>query len=69
MGRTPNHHLSFGLGGPHFCLGAHLAKLEVKIWPEEMIPYVPRLELAGAPMRLRSNMFHGIKRLPVRVTA
>jgi cytochrome P450/nitrite reductase/ring-hydroxylating ferredoxin subunit len=68
VGRTPNRHLSFGLGGPHYCLGAHLAKLEVKIWLEEMTPYLHRLELAGSPVRLRSNMFHGIKRLPVRVT-
>jgi len=67
VGRTPNRHLSFGLGGPHFCLGAHLAKLEVKIWLEEMVPYLHRIELAGKPVRLRSNMFHGIKRLPVRV--
>lgn len=69
VGRSPNRHLTFGLGGPHFCLGAHLAKLEVKIWLEEMIPYLHRIELAGEPVRLRSNFFNGIKRLPVRVTA
>ncbi len=63
----PNRHLTFGLGGPHFCLGAHLAKLEVKIWLEEMIPYLDRIELAGPPTRLRSNFFNGIKRLPVQV--
>ena len=67
VGREPNRHLTFGLGGPHFCLGAHLAKLEVKIWIEEMIPYLQRIELAGPPTRLRSNFFHGIKQLPVRV--
>ena len=67
VGRTPNRHLTFGLGGPHFCLGAHLAKLEVRIWLEEMVPYLDRLELAGTPTRLRSNFFNGIKRLPVRV--
>ena len=44
---------------------AHLAKLEVKIWLEEMIPYLDRIELAGAPTRLRSNFFNGIKSLPV----
>ena len=49
VGRQPNRHLTFGLGGPHFCLGAHLAKLEVKIWLEEMVPYLDRIELAGAP--------------------
>jgi cytochrome P450/nitrite reductase/ring-hydroxylating ferredoxin subunit len=67
VGRAPNRHVTFGLGGPHFCLGAHLAKLEIKIWLEEMIPYLPRLELDGEPVRLRSNLFNGIKRLPVRV--
>ena len=48
---------------------AHLAKLEIKIWLEEMIPYLPRLELDGEPVRLRSNFFNGIKRLPVRVVS
>jgi cytochrome P450/nitrite reductase/ring-hydroxylating ferredoxin subunit len=67
VGREPNRHLTFGLGGPHFCLGAHLARLEVKIWLEEMIPYLQRIELAGTPTRLRSNFFNGVKRLPVRV--
>ena len=67
VGRTPNRHLTFGLGGPHFCLGAHLAKLEIRIWLEEMVPYLDRLEPAGEPVRLRSNFFNGIKRMPVRV--
>jgi cytochrome P450/nitrite reductase/ring-hydroxylating ferredoxin subunit len=67
VGRRPNRHLTFGLGGPHFCLGAHLAKLEVRIWLEEMIPYLDRIELSGPPERLRSNFFHGIKRMPLRV--
>ncbi len=67
VGRTPNRHLTFGLGGPHFCLGAHLAKLELKVWVEEMIPYLGRIELAGEPTRLRSNFFNGIKQLPVQV--
>jgi cytochrome P450/nitrite reductase/ring-hydroxylating ferredoxin subunit len=67
VGRTPNKHVTFGLGGPHFCLGAHLAKLEVRIWLEEMVPHLSRLELAGEPVRLRSNFFNGIKRLPVRI--
>jgi cytochrome P450 len=67
VGRTPNKHVTFGLGGPHFCLGAHLAKLEVRIWLGEMAPHLSRLELAGEPVRLRSNFFNGIKRLPVRI--
>ncbi len=68
VARAPNRHLTFGLGGPHFCLGAHLARLEVRIWIEEMLPYLDRVELAGPPVRLRSNFFNGIKRLPVRVS-
>jgi cytochrome P450/nitrite reductase/ring-hydroxylating ferredoxin subunit len=69
VGRAPNQHVTFGLGGPHFCLGAHLAKLEVRIWLEELVPYLPRLELTGEPVRLRSNFFNGVKRLPVRIAA
>jgi cytochrome P450/nitrite reductase/ring-hydroxylating ferredoxin subunit len=67
VGRTPNKHVTFGLGGPHFCLGAHLARLEIRVWLEETVPYLTRLELAGEPVRLRSNFFNGIKRLPVRI--
>jgi cytochrome P450 len=66
VGRTPNRHLAFGLGGPHFCLGAHLARLELRVWLEEMLPVLDRLELAGEVQRLRSNFFHGVKSLPVR---
>jgi cytochrome P450/nitrite reductase/ring-hydroxylating ferredoxin subunit len=69
VGRAPNKHVTFGLGGPHFCLGAHLAKLEIRVWLEELLPYLPRLELAGEPVRLRSNFFNGVKRLPVRIGA
>jgi cytochrome P450 len=65
VGREPNKHVSFGLGGPHFCLGAHLARLELRIFLEEALPHLERLELAGPPERLRSNFFHGIKRMPV----
>ena len=61
----PNRHLAFGLGGPHHCLGAHLARLELRIWLEEMLPVLGRLELAGEPKRLRSNFFNGVKSLPV----
>ncbi len=67
VGRQPNRHLAFGLGSPHFCLGAHLARLELCVWLEEMLPVLARLELAGEPQRLRSNFFHGVKSLPVRV--
>jgi cytochrome P450 len=66
VGRTPNKHMAFGLGGPHYCLGSHLARLEIKVWLEELIPYLPDLHLAGPVDRMRSNFFNGIKRVPVR---
>jgi cytochrome P450 len=65
VSRAPNRHLAFGLGGPHFCLGAHLARLELRVWLQEMLPVLGRIELAGEPKRLRSNFFHGVKSLPV----
>jgi cytochrome P450 len=67
--RRPNRHLAFGLGSPHYCLGAHLARLELCVWLEEMLPVLGGLELSGEPRRLRSNFFHGVKSLPVRVRA
>jgi cholest-4-en-3-one 26-monooxygenase len=45
----------------------HLARLELRIWLEDMLPVLDRLELAGAPKRRRSNFFNGVKTLPVRV--
>jgi cytochrome P450 len=68
IGREPNKHMAFGPGGIHHCLGAHLARLEVRIAFEEMLNRVDGFELMGPPERLRSNFFNGIKRLPVRVT-
>jgi cytochrome P450 len=69
VGREPNRHLAFGLGSPHFCLGAHLARLELRVWLEELLPTLGRIELAGEPKRLRSNFFHGVKSVPIRVGA
>ena len=68
VGRDPNKHMAFGPGGIHHCLGAHLARLEIRITFEEMLGRVEGFELMGPPERLRSNFFNGIKRLPVRVT-
>jgi cholest-4-en-3-one 26-monooxygenase len=65
--RTPNEHLTFGGGGPHFCLGAHLARLEVKVMFEELLDRMPNLELAGPVERLRSTFTNGIKQMPVKV--
>ncbi len=69
VGREPNKHMAFGPGGVHHCLGAHLARMEVRVVFEEMMRRVDGFELTGPPERLRSNFFNGIKRLPVRVTA
>jgi len=67
VARTPNEHVAFGAGGPHFCLGASLARLEARILFEELLVRMPTLEQAGPAVRLRSNFVHGIKSLPVRV--
>jgi cholest-4-en-3-one 26-monooxygenase len=66
--RTPNPHVSFGGGGPHYCLGAHLAKLEIRVLLEELIAATERIELAGEPARLRSSWINGLKRLPITIT-
>ncbi|HET9123471.1 MAG TPA: cytochrome P450 [Solirubrobacteraceae bacterium] len=68
IARSPNRHMAFGPGGIHHCMGAHLAKMEVRIAFEELLARVEAVELTGPPERLRSNFFNGIKRLPVRVT-
>jgi cytochrome P450 len=67
VGRTPNRHMAFGPGGIHHCMGAHLARMEVRIAFEELLERVSGFELTAPPERLRSNFFNGIKRLPVRV--
>jgi cytochrome P450 len=66
--RSPNDHVTFGPGGPHFCLGAHLARLETRILFQELIPRLDTIELVGPVERIRSNFVNGIKRMPVRVT-
>ena len=68
VGRTPNKHMAFGPGGIHHCMGAHLARMEIRITFEELLKRVATIELTAAPERLRSNFFNGIKRMPVRVT-
>ena len=64
--RDPNEHIAFGGGGPHFCLGSHLAKLEMRVMFEELLSRASEAELAGPVDRLRSNFINGIKHLPVR---
>ena len=67
VGRTPNEHLAFGIG-EHFCLGASLARLEIRVMFEELLGRLPDMELAGPVRRLRSNFINGIKHMPVRFT-
>jgi cytochrome P450 len=65
--RHPNDHLAFGTGR-HVCLGASLARLEVRVVFEELLSRVASIEITGPPDRLRSNFINGIKHLPVEVT-
>jgi cytochrome P450 len=66
--RSPNDHVAFGLHSPHLCLGAHLARLEMRVLFEELANRWQKVELVGEPERLRSNFISGIKTLPIRVT-
>ncbi len=65
--RDPNPHVAFGGGGPHHCLGSHLARMEIKVLFEELVARVSAVEALGPPVRLRSNFINGIKHLPVRL--
>jgi cytochrome P450 len=67
VGRNPSDTLTFGRGGPHHCLGVHLARLELRVYLEELLQRVDSIELAGEPRRLRSNFTNGLTRLPVRL--
>ena len=68
VGRDPNPHQTFGPGGVHFCIGAGLARLEIRLMFEELVPRIGSIELTGPVERLRSNFFNAIKRMPVRIT-
>jgi cytochrome P450 len=65
--RSPNPHTTFGRGGPHHCLGEHLARLELRVLLEELRTVLPRLETDGEAVRIRSNFTNGLKRFRVRV--
>jgi cytochrome P450 len=64
--RHPNPHLSFGIG-EHHCLGVHLARLEGRVFFEELLDAFPTIELIGEPRRVRSNLNNALKSLPVRL--
>ena len=66
--RDPNPHMTFGAGGPHFCLGFSLAQLEIRVMFEELLDRFPDMELAGGVERLHSNFISGIRHMPVRFT-
>ncbi|MEV6955862.1 cytochrome P450 [Streptomyces sp. NPDC051183] len=64
--RAPNDHVTFGGGGPHFCLGAGLARTQIKALVRELLTHHPEVTLTGEVRRLRSDFINGIKHLPVR---
>lgn len=65
ISRSPNPHMAFGFG-PHVCLGQHLAKLEMRILFEELMPHLESVELAGTPKFVETNFVGGYKKLPIR---
>ncbi len=68
IGRTPNNHMAFGGGGPHFCLGANLARMEIRVMYDRLLDRMPDIRLDGEVQRLRSNFINGVKHIPVAFT-
>jgi len=68
LGRTPNEHVGFGAPGPHFCLGAHLARREITVMFRELFHRLPDLEITDEPQRLFSFFINGIKHMQCRFT-
>jgi linalool 8-monooxygenase len=66
--RSSVEHQAFGGGGRHFCLGASLARLQLRVLFGELLRRLPDIELAGEPVRLRSNWVNGLTSLPIRFT-
>lgn len=65
ISRNPNPHLSFGGNGAHFCIGANLARMEIKLIFDELAEQIPDITRVGTPQRLRSGWINGVKRLDV----
>jgi cholest-4-en-3-one 26-monooxygenase len=63
--RSPNNHMAFGGGGPHFCLGANLARMEIMVMFDRLLDRIPDIRLDGEVQRLRSNFINGTKHIPV----
>jgi len=68
ISRTPNNHMAFGGGGPHFCLGANLARMEIRVMYDRLLDRLPDIHLDGDVQRLRSNFINGVKHIPVAFT-
>jgi len=66
--RSPNPHIAFGGGGPHFCLGANLARMEIRVMFEHVLDRLPDIKLDGEVERLRSQFINGVKHIPVAFT-
>ena len=66
--RSPNPHFGYGGGGAHFCLGANLARREIRVMFEEIFRVLPDLHITGEPEMLQSGFIHGIKRMPCAFT-
>lgn len=64
----PVNHQAFGAGGPHFCMGSNLAKLEIRIFFNELFTRFPDIRTAAEPVKMRSNQFRGVSRLDVEYT-
>ena len=68
VGRDPNPHIAFGGGGPHFCLGANLARMEIRVMFEHLLDRMPDIDQDGDVQRLQSQFINGVKHLPVAFT-
>ena len=69
VARTPNDHVAFGGGGTHFCIGAHIARIEIQVMLREILTRLPDIEAAGQAEWLPSNFISGPRYLPVRFSA
>ena len=63
--RSPNNHIAFGGGGPHFCLGANLARMEIMVMFDRLLDRIPDIRLDGEVQRLQSNFINGTKHIPI----